>query len=357
MLIDFTTPIRLETSRAWRTYLGGKMISALHGEVGEDGHFPEEWLMSTVSARNAGREDIVEGITMIAGTPLTLLDLVNKCPKEMLGKTHVERYGNSLGVLVKLLDSAERLTLQCHPTRAAAKRLFKSPFGKTECWHIVDERTVDGESPCIYIGFREGVTRAEWERCFREQDIPAMLNCLHRVPVQKGDTFIVRGGVPHGIGAGCFLVEIQEPTDYTIRTERVTPAGLEVAESMLHQGLGFEKMFDCFEYDGASFEETLRKYKVEPRCMRGDGCAVTHIIYPGVTDMFAMDMIEVSGKMTLHTDGRFSGIYVLSGEGKLGSEDIKTCDHFFLPANCHEAVLKGTKDDPLKIIRCYGPEN
>jgi len=32
------------------------MISKLHGETGEDSHFPEEWLMSTVSARNSGRE-------------------------------------------------------------------------------------------------------------------------------------------------------------------------------------------------------------------------------------------------------------------------------------------------------------
>ena len=56
---SFNKPVRLKTSRAWRTYLGGAMISALHGEEGEDGHFPEEWLMSTVTARNAGREHIV----------------------------------------------------------------------------------------------------------------------------------------------------------------------------------------------------------------------------------------------------------------------------------------------------------
>ncbi len=357
MYIDFTSPLRLETSRAWRTYIGGRMISALHGEEGEDGQFPEEWLMSTVSARNAGRENIVEGITMIAHTPLTLLDLVNKCPKEMLGKKHVENHGNSLGVLVKLLDAAERLTLQCHPTRETAKRLFKSPFGKTECWHIIGEREIGGESPCIYIGFKEGITKEKWKRCFDEQDIPAMLNCLHRVPVKTGDTFIVRGGVPHGIGAGCFLVEIQEPTDYTIRTERITPAGLKVAESMLHQGLGFDKMFECFAYDGASYEETLRKYKVEPYCENGDGYTVSRIIYPGVTDMFALDMIEVSGRVTLQTNGRFSGLYVLAGEGTLGEEPIKTCDHFFLPANCHDVILTGTKETPLRVIRCFGPEN
>ena len=102
--IDFTKPIRLTTSRAWRTYLGGKMISALHGEKGEDTNFPEEWLMSTVTARNAGREHIVEGISRVADTDLTLADLVATNPCEMLGAAHVAAHGKSLGVLVKLLE-------------------------------------------------------------------------------------------------------------------------------------------------------------------------------------------------------------------------------------------------------------
>ena len=192
-------PIRLETERAWRTYLGGRMISALHGQAGEDGHFPEEWLMSTVSARNAGREHIVEGLTRVSGSGLTLSQLLSAQPEAMLGKAHAEKYGANPGVLVKLLDAAERLTLQVHPTRSKAQELFGSPFGKTECWHILDCRTIDGVEPCVYIGFREGITRAHWEHCFHTQDIPAMLACLHRIPVAKGDSFIIRGGVPHGI--------------------------------------------------------------------------------------------------------------------------------------------------------------
>ena len=60
MKLDFTKPILLDTSRAWRTYLGGKTISRLHGEEGEDCHFPEEWLMSLVVARNAGRKMLVQ---------------------------------------------------------------------------------------------------------------------------------------------------------------------------------------------------------------------------------------------------------------------------------------------------------
>ena len=354
--LDLTKPIKLTTSRAWRTYLGGKMISKLHGETGEDSHFPEEWLMSTVSARNSGREHIVEGLSLVADSDISFAELVKKYPAELLGERHADKYGANLGVLVKLLDAAERLTLQVHPTRECAKRLFDSEFGKTECWYIVEEREINGEKPCIYIGFKENVTREHWKRCFDEQNIPAMLDCLHRVEVRTGDAFIIRGGVPHGIGAGCFLVEIQEPTDYTVRTERVTPSGLAVADFMCHQGLGFNKMFDCFEYDGASLEDTFSHYRIEPICEKMDGYTVEHIIYPHITDMFALDMVTVDTYASFDKDDRFYGIYVMSGSGTLNGMHIKTCDHYFIPANCEKIKVTNNQKEPLKFIRCFGPE-
>ena len=355
MHIDLTRPIPLTASRAWRTYLGGKMISRLHGEEGEDGHFPEEWLMSQVAARNAGREHIVEGLSLIKGTKLSLKDLVEKYPLEMLGEAHYAHYGKSLGVLVKLLDAAERLTLQVHPTRACAKKLFASPFGKTECWHILDTREIDGETPCIYLGFREGITRAYWKECFDKQDIPAMLACLHRIEVKRGDTFIVRGGVPHGIGAGCFLTEIQEPTDYTVRTERVTPSGLAVKDEMCHQGLGFDTMFDCFTYGGASLTETLSRYRITPLCEMGEGYTVSHIIYPAVTDMFALDILTVEKSVTLANDGRFYGLYVLDGAGETDGAPLGKCDHLFVPAAAKETKISVRGSSPITLLRCYGP--
>ena len=347
-------PIRLQATRAWRTYLGGSMISALHGEAGEDGHFPEEWLMSTVCARNAGREHITEGITRIAGTGETLAQRIALNPEAMLGQAHLQRFGTSPGVLVKLLDAAERLTLQVHPTRDTAKVLFNSPFGKTECWHILNCRTIDGAEPCIYLGFRESITREHWEHVFATQDIPAMLDCLHRIPVQTGDTFIIRGGVPHCIGAGCFLAEIQEPTDYTVRTERTTPSGLQVADFMCHQGLGFTRMFDCFHYGGLSLADTLTAYRLVPQEEVLPGCRIRHIIYPAVTDMFAMDMVTVTGTSQF-CERSFYGIYVLEGEGTLNGQPIRKCDHFFIPAACRDVEVTAN-GQPLTFLRCFGPE-
>ncbi len=236
-------PFLLDNPRAWRTYLGGRMLDALHGDSnGEDGHFPEEWILSTVAARNAGREQFPEeGMSHLRGTDVTLRSVLESDTEGYLGKGAAQP---TLGVLTKLIDSAERLTLQVHPDKPTALRLFRSQYGKTECWHILSGHPVNGEEPCIYYGFRPDMTRARWEALFHAQDIPGMLAGMQKYPVHPGDTILIEGGMPHAIGAGCFLVEIQEPTDYTIRVERTTPSGFAVADSMCHQGLGFETMFE-----------------------------------------------------------------------------------------------------------------
>ena len=86
-MIDLTKPVKLDRAGAWRTYTGGSMIDKLHGiDNSEDTHFPEEWIMSTVRARNSGREHIVEGLSMVSGTELSLAELIEQYPDEMLGE-------------------------------------------------------------------------------------------------------------------------------------------------------------------------------------------------------------------------------------------------------------------------------
>ena len=343
--IDINRPVKLKRAGAWRTYTGGSLIEKLHGkEQMPDTNFPEEWIMSTVAARNSGREHIVEGLSVVEGTDISLAQLIDKNPEEILGKKHYARYGNKLGVLVKLIDSAERLTIQVHPTREKARALFDSQFGKTECWHILGGREVNGEKPCIYFGFREGITREHWKDVFDRQDIPEMLNCLHRFEVKAGDTFLIEGGIPHAIGAGCFLVEIQEPTDYTVRTERVTPAGLQVADFMCHQGLGFDRMFDCFDYRSYSRDDVLKRWYKQPN-------GNTLIGYTD-TEMFRLELVEHKDGETIVSGSTFSGIYVLEGNGFVDGTPVKAGSQFFIPACCEPFKIEGN----LKYIRYYGPK-
>ncbi len=346
-------PIRLLPARAWRTYLGGKLIDKLHGEKAcADSNFPEEWLMSTVFARNAGREDIVEGMSQTEDGTF-LKDLIDAAPEEILGARHSARFGAQTGVLVKLLDAGERLTVQVHPTREQAKRLFDSQYGKTECWHIVDVREDGPEKACIYLGFREGITRGHWQKLFDEQDFDGMLAALNRIEVKKGETYLIHGGVPHAIGFGCFLVEIQEPTDLTIRVERTTPAGLKIADFMCHQGLGFEKMFDCFDYVGYDEPAALAAWRIPVRTLeKTAGAERVELVGYRDTPMFCLQAVSVTESYTLAPEDVFRGLYVLEGSGTLDGEAVQQGDQFFLPANCGPLQFTGS----MKLMLCYGPQ-
>ena len=189
---------------------------------------PEEWIMSTISARGKNRP-LEEGLSFLT-TPLGVLplnELVGVDCELFLGKRVTKKFGTT-GVLIKMLDSKERLTIQVHPDKQFARAMLNSAFGKTESWYVLGGREINGEKSCIYLGFKEGVTEEIWSALFYRQDITGMLNCLHRFEVNPGDAFIIYGGVPHAIGSGCFLMEVQEPTDYTMRVEKMTPGGLTI---------------------------------------------------------------------------------------------------------------------------------
>ncbi len=358
-------PLKLAPARAWRTYIGGKLIEELHGSDNrEDSHFPEEWLMSIVSARNVGREHIVdEGLSKvdISDLDVSLKSLIIENAADFLGQAHFEKYGTNTGVLVKIIDSGERLTVQVHPNREKASELFNSAYGKTECWHIIGGRNIDGEPPYVYLGFKPGVTREHWQSLFEKQDIQGMLDCLHKFYVKPGDTFLIEGGIPHAIGSGCLLIEIQEPTDYTIRIEKVSPSGFEIDDFMCHQGIGFKKMFDCFNYDTYSREETLDKWYVKPSVLQDfkNNREVELIGYKN-TPYFKMTQVEVETEMEITNNGAFSGLYILSGSGSIVSDGFNQAyhigDQFFIPAKVSGLTLRNEGNEPLKAVRLFGPE-
>ena len=314
-------------------------------------------LLSTVAARNAGREQFPEeGMSHLRGTDVTLKSVLESDTEGYLGKGAAQP---TLGVLTKLIDSAERLTLQVHPDRPTALRLFQSQYGKTECWHILSGHPVNGEEPCIYYGFQPDMTRARWEALFHAQDIPGMLAGMQKYPVHPGDTILIEGGMPHAIGAGCFLVEIQEPTDYTIRVERTTPSGFAVADSMCHQGLGFEKMFECFHYEPHSREEIHDRWFIEPETvLKTAGGSITTLVGYRNTPLFRLDEVNVSDTLTVDCPPCGSGIYVLEGAGTLSANGrslpLKKTDQLFVPAGTGRFTLDA--EAPLRVLHFFGPE-
>jgi mannose-6-phosphate isomerase len=328
-----------------------------------DDYFPEEWIASVVNARNPGREHLTEdGLSFVEleGETRLLKDLIASDPEGMLGAGNVRKFGSNPGILVKLLDSAERLTIQVHPDRESAQRLFGSPFGKTEAWYVLGTGRIDGVNPYVLFGFRPGVTRDRWEELFYRQDIDGMIQCLHKFEIEPGQVILVEAGIPHAIGPGCFLLEIQEPTDYTIRVERTTPKGLRLEDQSCHQGLGFDKMFDCFRYENFEAHEVMERWFVRSRVPEsGPDGSWTELLGADRCPYFRMDEIAVRSRpVSIPPQSGFSVGIVIEGEGELrwrdGSETVAQGDNFFFPACVEDLVLTGG-DRGMRMVRCFPP--
>ena len=283
----------LESNRVRRTYLGGGRIDAFTGSrPAADGvPRPEDWLASTTTAYNGTHEIEGEGLGRIADGRL------------------VRDVAGTLPILVKLLDSDERLVIQAHPTVPFAQARLNSPVGKTECGYVLPGTAADA---CVYLGFRPGITLETWRRAFELQE--GLLELLHRVPVKAGDFVFVDGGVPHAIGAGCFMVELQEPSDLMVVAERSTPSGRRIPDGKIFGGLDLDGMLDVYGYEGVSYDELCEKYVRRSTAYPASEPAV-RILDPGMTDKFEMWRMTEGGNVPL--GDKQAVAVVAEGEGML----------------------------------------
>lgn len=352
-------PLKQLTNRVWRTYQGGALIDNWKKAKAEvDGEQPEEWIMSTITARGKNRP-INEGLSMIKTEvgDIALKTIIDSDLELFLGKALAEKYGTT-GVLIKMLDSMERLTIQVHPDKEYAKTVLNSEFGKTESWYVLNTREIEGEKSVVYMGFKKHVTKQEWKDHFDNQNIEGMLNCLHKIEVKPGDAFMIYGGVPHAIGAGCFLMEVQEPTDYTMRTEKVTPNGLKIGPELIHQGVGEEKMLECFHYNTFTREEALEEWKITPEVLAtSNEFTLKTLFNEKHTNCFGLNELLLNGSYTLKGNGGFCVAVIYSGEGKMicnGKEySYAQGDEIFISAAISE--LNFTSSSASKILLCYPP--
>jgi mannose-6-phosphate isomerase len=110
-----------------------------------------------------------------------------------------------LPLLVKLIFTNERLSVQVHPDDGE-----DGPRGKTEMWHILESEP----GATIAMGFREPITRDRLRESTRTGEIEHLLRW---VPVQPGETYFIPAHTVHAIGAGIVLAEIQQNSDVTYR--------------------------------------------------------------------------------------------------------------------------------------------
>jgi len=336
---------KFKENRVWRAYSGGKRIDEFYGkEKCIDSNFPEEWIASTVEAFNPNRQIKGEGLSF-CDNGRVFKEILEGNPEKILGEELSKKFNGKFSILVKLLDSAERLVIQCHPTVSFAKEKFNSNFGKTECWYMLECE----EDACVYLGFKPGITKGKWKDLFYKQDVEGMLDCLHKFNVKKGDLWFVAGGVPHAIGGGSLMIELQEPSDLMVIPERVTPAGIELAEQKLHCGLGFDKMFDCYVYEGFDRQETKQRYYRNTEYIPNK---FSDIVTNDLTDSFSMKSFLVEENVTIDLEKKYAIVIVEDGSGSLVTNDskinLKKSDSLLITADSGIFEFTGN----LKMIFC-----
>ena len=342
-------PVFFERNRVARVYRGGKLFHGFFGDPPEDGLQPEEWVASTVRALNREPRSETEGLSRVAGTDLLFNRLVADFPRETLGGRP------ELGILVKLLDSAIRLPAQAHPTKEFAREHFDSPHGKTEMWLVLGTRP----GACLYYGLKQGVGREELRRASKasEQDREALARLLNRVPARKGDVYLIPAGVAHAIGAGCLILEVQEPTDFTIQP--VAWCGdYRLGPYEMTLGLEEEAALDCFDYTRLVGRKALAAGRKRPRVrVRSGRLRVEALIDDTDTPDFAVNRFRLSRSQAVLE--RAPAVHVVTeGAGAIRLEGyarrLRRGDYFFLPAAARGASLD--TEGRLEVVECLPPE-
>lgn len=112
-------------------------------------------------------------------------------------------------LLVKMLFTTERLSVQVHPDDEYAEKHHGS-LGKTEAWYVIDAQP-PGE---VAVGFREQISPQRLRDSAESGEIERLLEWRR---VAAGDVIYVPAGTVHAIGAGLTICEIQENSDITYR--------------------------------------------------------------------------------------------------------------------------------------------
>ncbi|EJX09913.1 phosphomannose isomerase-like protein [gut metagenome] len=347
-------PLRLAPNRVSYIIPGGGLIDRfLKLEKSEASQL---WVASCVNSALPGAGDSRSRILAEDGGEV-LADLLQGDPEGYLGERHAREFGPQPGFLLKLLNSRDRLLVQTHPDGARARKYFNAPCGKAEGWYVLDVDQSRGPA-LVWAGFKPDVTPERFRALIEKQDCPAILDCLHSFAIAPGDVVFIPPGMPHALGAGSLVAEIQQPIDLTLRAERFRPDGSALAPESLHSGAGMDALLDCFDFSWAADREQVRKRCFKhhaPKALAGG--SVQRILGSDETDRFTMDRIRCTGRLT-RASAPFRVLLAEKGEGfvEAGGERLafQKGQEMFLPAGIREYTLLTQTE--LCVLECAPPQ-
>jgi mannose-6-phosphate isomerase len=320
-------PQKLASNQFDHFYKGGNRIGALrHGPGGP--MRPEEWIGSMTTRFG---EKTMGLSTLDDGT--FLRDSVIANPEQWLGAEHLNAFGASSELLMKLLDPDQRLPVHYHPNKKFAKEHLALNHGKTEAWIILE--SPDGAE--VGLGFEKELKKSEVSKMVDARDSVGLLASLQKFQVKPGDTVFVPAGVPHAIGAGIFVLELQEPTDLSALLEWNDFAVDGVKDG--HLGLGFDTVLDALRYTPIEKAEAEKLVFANRLFTNNDASVFTDVANP----YFRADYL--TGKASAIPAG-FSIFLTLESSGSIKFDnapamEITKGDAILIPFNAGNWILNG----------------
>ena len=198
-------------------------------------------------------------------------------PGQRIGEVWFEPPAALPGLLVKYIFTAEKLSVQVHPSDAQTKALGLGRQGKAECWLVI------AADPGAVLGI--GFGNQHDPEALRVAALDGSIeHLLTWYPVQSGDFFFIPPGTVHAIGAGVSLIEVQQNSDITYRLfdygrprELHLDAGIAVAQGKPHDpalrrqlapagsvSLVDGPLFRLDRLDGAPDPATMARYGGSP---------------------------------------------------------------------------------------------
>ena len=286
--------------RVW----GGRRLESLYGKILPPGvPIGESW---EVVDREDAQSVVHNG--PLRGT--TLHELWTSSRGEIFGDTYETHAAARFPILIKLLDTRERLSVQVHPPAHLSKALGGEP--KTEMWYFADAQP----GAEIYAGLKCGVTREQFETLLREGRVE---EALHVIPIESGDSIFIPSGRLHAIGQGNVLVEVQQNSDTTYRVFDWNRTGLDGAPRKLH----IEESMVSIDFN--DFEPVL-----------------DHVCIGVIAECpyFKVEKLPLSSPVSACLEAKFSIIAVVSGGASCAGVSFKPGDFFLAPASLGSATVQ-----------------
>ncbi len=281
-------PLRFKP--VYKDYIwGGNKIIRMYNRREPPGTYAESWELS----------DRSEGMSVVCNGPLaglSLREIVREFQSDLLGEG---RRADAFPLMVKLIDSRERLSVQVHPNDQAAKKYGGEP--KTEMWYVLDAEPGAG----VYAGLKFGVNAKSFDKAMQSKRLGEILT---RIPVSRGDAVFIPGGLVHAIDAGCLLLEVQQNSNTTYRIydwDRLGVGGKP-------RPLNVKEALQVIRWDARD------NPKVQPRDL--GLCGGNHFWEVLRCPYFRVERIQASERMPLVMDGStFSILFVASGRARVES--------------------------------------